>query len=82
MKKHLMAISVLAMTCLAGPVFAQDSTNDIGCDNVMKAGNYIECQGMVVRIDMAKVSKKEAAMFKKMIAEYLDETKEERNNRK
>jgi hypothetical protein len=82
MKKHLLAVSVLALTCLTGPVFAQDSTNDIGCDNVMKAGDYIECQGMVVRINMAKVSKKEAAMFKKMIGEYLDETAEERNQRK
>jgi hypothetical protein len=82
MKNHLVAISVLALTCLAGPVFAQDSTNDIGCDNVMKAADYIECQGMVVRINMAKVSKKEAVMFKKMIADYLDETVEERNQRK
>jgi hypothetical protein len=82
MKKLLIATSLVAMTCFAVPVFAQDSTNDIGCDNVMKAGDYIECQGMMVHINMAKVSKKEAALFKKMIADYLDETAEERNQRK
>lgn len=81
MKKHLMAISVLAMTSLAGPVFAQDSTDNIGCDNIMKNGDYIECQGMMVNIDMSKTSKKEREMFKKAIADYLDATADERKKR-
>ena len=81
MKKHLIAMSVLAMTCLSGPVFAAGATDELGCESAMKAADYIECQGMMVHINMAKVSKKEAAMFKKMIADYLEQTAEERKQR-